>query len=163
MCTIFLLCCDCQHLAPQRCSSFQESLCYCSPAIVSQKSPGTRSVAPFLQPALPRALLLAPMRQSFPEEWKAELDMSILEGNSLFRECFMLHRTSKTVFAMDSLVEMTKEHMPHPLLQAGSMMAGTFGRVSVCVPNMWTMVTAIEPLELFFGPGSTVISFVKSS
>lgn len=68
--------------------------------------------------------------QSFPEEWRAELDLSILEGNRMFRECFMLHRTTKSVFAMDSLVEMGEANIPHPVLQAGSKMAGNFGRVS---------------------------------
>lgn len=48
----------------------------------------------------------------------------------MFRECFMLHRTTKTVFAMDSLVEMGEANIPHPVLQAGSKMAGNFGRVS---------------------------------
>lgn len=67
--------------------------------------------------------------QSFPEEWKAELDVSILEGNRMFRECFMLHRSTKTVFAMDSFMQMGEANIPHPLLRAGSRMAGNFGRV----------------------------------
>lgn len=53
-----------------------------------------------------------------------------MEGNPMFRECFMLHRTTKTVFAMDSFVEMGEANIPHPLLRAGSIMSGNFGRVS---------------------------------
>lgn len=50
----------------------------------------------------------------------------------MFRECFMLHRTTKSVFAIDSLVEMGEANILHPLLRAGSIMAGNFGRVSLC-------------------------------
>lgn len=66
--------------------------------------------------------------ESFPESWKAELDLSILEGNNMFRECFLLHRTTRSVFALDSFVEMGEENIPHPLLRAGSIMTGNFGR-----------------------------------
>ncbi|CAM9378711.1 unnamed protein product [Laminaria digitata] len=56
----------------------------------------------------------------------------------MFRECFMLHRSTKTVFAMDSLVQMGEANIPHPLLRAGSRMAGKFGR-PVCPTKalMW--------------------------
>lgn len=60
--------------------------------------------------------------------------MSILEGNDIFRECFILHRATKSVFAMDSLVEMGEDNIPHPVLQAGFKMAGSFGRVSFAFP-----------------------------
>lgn len=49
----------------------------------------------------------------------------------MFRECFLLHRTTRSVFAMDSFVEMGEDNIPHPLLRAGSIMTGNFGRVSV--------------------------------
>lgn len=68
--------------------------------------------------------------QSFPESWKAELDLSILEGNDMFRECFLLHRTTRSVFALDSLVEMGEENIPNPFLRAGSILTGNFGHVS---------------------------------
>lgn len=48
----------------------------------------------------------------------------------MFRECFLLHRTTRSVFAMDSFVEMGEDNIPHPLLRAGSKMTGNFGRVS---------------------------------
>lgn len=48
----------------------------------------------------------------------------------MFRECFLLHRTTRSVFALDSFVEMGEENIPHPLLRAGSMLTGNFGRVS---------------------------------
>ncbi|CAN0400435.1 unnamed protein product, partial [Hapterophycus canaliculatus] len=66
--------------------------------------------------------------ESFPESWKAELDLSILEGSGMFRECFLLHRTTRSVFAMDSFVEMGEGNIPNPWLRAGSKMMGNFGR-----------------------------------
>ncbi|CAN0227947.1 unnamed protein product [Ectocarpus sp. 12 AP-2014] len=66
--------------------------------------------------------------ESFPESWKAELDVSILEGNGIFRECFLLHRTTRSVFAMDSFVEMGEGNIPNPVLRAASKMSGNFGR-----------------------------------
>lgn len=36
---------------------------------------------------------------------------------------------------MDSFVEMGEDNIPHPLLRAGSKMAGNFGRVSAVAPD----------------------------
>lgn len=88
--------------------------------------------------------------QSFPEEWRSELDMSILEGNDIFRECFMLHRATKSVFAMDSLVEMGEDNIPHPILQAGFKMAGNFGRVSFAFPPPSRPANIFELLYILF-------------
>ncbi|CAM9145629.1 unnamed protein product [Ascophyllum nodosum] len=66
--------------------------------------------------------------ESFPEEWRSELDLSIMEGNRIFRECFILHRATKSVFAMDSLIEMGEENIRNPVLRAGAKMTGNFER-----------------------------------
>lgn len=59
----------------------------------------------------------------------------------------MLHRTTKSVFAMDSLVEMGEANIPHPVLQAGSKMAGNFGRVSACLSFMASLYSLPQGLE----------------
>lgn len=73
-------------------------------------------------------LLLPPLRtyasQSFPEEWRGELDLCILQANPWFRESFMLHRASKTVFALASITEMTDANFEHPLLRRIARMTG---------------------------------------
>jgi hypothetical protein len=47
---------------------------------------------------------------ALPENWSRELELAVLEGSPLFRECYLLHRASKTVFSIDSFNMIAEEH-----------------------------------------------------
>lgn len=48
----------------------------------------------------------------------------------MFRECFMLHRATRSVFAIDGFVNLQAANIPNPILRAAFTAAGLYGRVS---------------------------------
>lgn len=81
--------------------------------------------------------------QTMPEEWLGELDLCVMEANPLLRECFMYHRSTKTVFAMDSLVYLQPEHVSNAFLGTVLTMAGMYGRVSTLVGSRRALASSV--------------------
>lgn len=53
-----------------------------------------------------------------------------MEASPFLRECFLYHRSTKTVFSMDSLVLLTPEEVPNPMAQKAFAIMQGFNTVS---------------------------------
>ncbi|CAM9286879.1 unnamed protein product [Choristocarpus tenellus] len=70
------------------------------------------------------------------KEWRRDLDLALLEGSKVFRECFLLHRPTQTVFTMDSFNHITDKNILSPVSRMILQALGTFGRPS-CSTKMF--------------------------
>ncbi|CAM9829483.1 unnamed protein product [Discosporangium mesarthrocarpum] len=70
---------------------------------------------------------------AFLEECSGELDVAILDGSTVFRECFLLHKPTRSVFAIDSFNHFTDYNIKSPVTKVIMQAMGTFGRPACSV------------------------------
>lgn len=70
------------------------------------------------------------MEDGLPREWNNEFDVAVLNGCSIFKECYWLHKPTRTVFSIDSFNQITEEFIGNSIGQKSMEILGTFGTPS---------------------------------